>query len=153
MKFETPSAILNFHYWQHEIKRRALVAVIFRPNTAVVRLDDRSADRQSHPQPFALGGEKRLEDLIELIARQTRPVITDRNPKHVRTVQFRPQQNVPLVRRAISHRVKRVEQKIEQDLLQLNLVAARAGDLDPRRASRSRCAIPHHCERATRFPG
>ena len=70
-----------------------------------------------------------MEDLIELIARQTRPVITNRNPKHVRTVQFRPQQNVPLVRRAISHRVKRVEQKIEQDLLQLNLVAARAREI------------------------
>src|SRR5262249_55707054 len=88
-----------------------------------VGLDDGPADGQSHAKPVALGGIKWLKDLIELVPAQARSTVTHRHLCHASALLLRLQHNSTLVNRTVLHRVKRIEQQIEDDLLQLYPVA------------------------------
>src|SRR5499433_4248265 len=60
---------------KRKVKRRTPVGIVFGPKTPAVGLDDRSADGQPHAKPVALGGVKRLKDLVELVPAQDRSTV------------------------------------------------------------------------------
>src|SRR5215468_9824967 len=107
-----------------EVKCRTPVGIVFGPKTPAVGLDDRSADGQPHAKPVALGGVKRLKDLIELVPSQARSTVAHGHLCHATAaVPLRLQHHSTFVHRTVLHRVKRIEQQIEDDLLQLYPVA------------------------------
>src|SRR4051812_40388951 len=55
-------SISNAHFQRdRDVHRDAATGIGHRPDPPVVRIQNRFADRQSHPQPAGLGGVKRLE--------------------------------------------------------------------------------------------
>src|SRR5262249_16392363 len=50
-----------------------------RSQTPAMRFDNRAADRQTHPHPFDLGGEERVEQSIEIVRCDARTGILDRD--------------------------------------------------------------------------
>ena len=52
---------------QGELKRRTFVGIRCRPQTAVVILNNRAADRESHAHSLWLGGIESIEDLVEIL--------------------------------------------------------------------------------------
>jgi hypothetical protein len=51
--------------WQAEMKRSAAIGIGRRPKPAAVGLDDRTADRQSHPHALRLGRIEGLEETLK----------------------------------------------------------------------------------------
>ena len=86
--------------------------------------DNRPANGESHAEPFALGSVERLENLTRAVARQTGAVISDRDLNRAGAICFRPHFDFVFPRARILHRVKRVDQQIENNLLQLHSVTA-----------------------------
>ena len=52
---------------QGELKRRTFVGIRCRPQTAAMILNNRAADRQSHPHSLRLGGVESIEDLFKIL--------------------------------------------------------------------------------------
>src|SRR5215510_13237538 len=121
VRFEAFSSLVSHR--KRKVKRRASVGIVLRPKSPAVDFDDGAADGKSHAKPVALGGVKRLKDLIELVPAQARSTVTHRHLCHACAVLLRLQHNSTLVHRTVLHRVKRIEQQIEDDLLQLYPVA------------------------------
>src|SRR5713101_2537373 len=63
---------------QSEMKCCSSSIVGSRPQPAAMRLDNRTADGQSHPAALRFGGEKRRKDLVNTPSRQSRPRVADR---------------------------------------------------------------------------
>ena len=62
---------------QGEVKRRAPCGVGRRPQMATVRLDDGTADRQTHAGALRFGRKEGIEDLVGLFGRQSHASVTD----------------------------------------------------------------------------
>ena len=52
---------------QRKLKRRAGTVIRHGPQTAVVILNNRAADRESHAHSLWLGGIESIEDLVEIL--------------------------------------------------------------------------------------
>jgi hypothetical protein len=61
-----------------------------RPEPAPMGFGNRLTNGKSHTEPFALGSIERLENLSEIVARQTGAVISDRDLNRAGTICFRP---------------------------------------------------------------
>ena len=63
---------------ERKAKYRSAARVVLCPDLPVVRLDDRTRDRQSKSCALFLGRVKRTEDLVELVLRDAWPGVTYR---------------------------------------------------------------------------
>ena len=106
------SASLIF-LWQNELKDGSLRFVRLRPQSSVVSLDDRAADRQAHAQAARLGRVEGLEQPLELRWIQPRTLsctITSTPPEAavpVRTSRSRaPSLTPPIASRALTIRFR-----------------------------------------------
>ena len=57
---------------QRELECGAARRVRDRPQATVVRLDNRAADRETHPHPVGLGSEERVEDPLDIFRADSR---------------------------------------------------------------------------------
>src|SRR5215467_4890147 len=89
-----------------------------------MRLDDGAADGKAHAQSVALGRVKRLKNFIHFHGTHAGAVVAYGNPYHARVFYLRKHFDFTILSRTIFHRVNRIKQQVEEDLLQLNLVAA-----------------------------
>src|SRR5215475_2057974 len=94
-----------------KIKCRALVGVVLRQKTPAMSLDDGPADGQPHAEPVALGGVKRLKDLVEILTTYARAAVAHHDAHHGRPVHCRPHADLALIRRTILHGFESVEQQ------------------------------------------
>src|SRR5213083_1686231 len=62
-----------------DVKREAPSIVLRGPDTPAMRLHDRAADRQPHPQPLRLGADEVLEDSLQLGVFDPDSAVTDRD--------------------------------------------------------------------------
>src|SRR5216110_602024 len=102
------------------MKRRPYVGVIGRPDATAVTLHDRTRDRESHAQPIGLGGKELLEEVIELLRRDSLAGITNRDDAARVTPRPGPNDETAVERGRIGHRLERVHHEIEQHLLELD---------------------------------
>src|SRR5215468_7735956 len=109
--------------WKSEMKSCPTTVSIFRCDCAAMRLDDRTYDRKPHPQSFGLRGEKLVEHSPGYFRRNTEPVIAHARANRSLTVSLGNDHDFTLVDRYIAHGVKRINNQIRQDLLQLNWIA------------------------------
>ena len=107
---------------KRKVKSNAAVGVVLDTQLRTMRFQDRAADRQSQPQSIALGGEERRENALEIASGNSRPAVAHRDAQVPRISAHCLHSNYTFVLRTILHRVKRIEQQIEHDLLQLNAV-------------------------------
>src|SRR5215510_5357189 len=94
------------------------------PKAPTMSLDDGPADGQPHAEPVALGGVKRLKDLLEILAAHPRAAVAYHDTHHVRPFHCRSHIDLALVRRTILHGFESVKQQVKYNLLQLHLVAS-----------------------------
>src|ERR1700730_12333097 len=85
-------------------------------------LDNRPADRQSHPDPLGLGCKERLKDLTDLLRIEATSGILNLDQHTVRILCRLDEQ---LSRQIVegTHRVDAIHDQVNQDLLQLHPVA------------------------------
>src|SRR4051812_31533059 len=89
-------------------------------------LDDGLANGQAHPHPTGFGSEQWLEDLIKLGWVDSCPSIFD-GYDYLACVGLRSYIQRPPVNQL--HRVDRIHDKVQDDLLQLNFVSLHDGKL------------------------
>ena len=106
-----------------QVEGRAPLLVVVRPEPAPVGGDDRSADREAEAKPVRLRGHERLEDPLHLLFRNAR------SPDRRRTAPPDPRSFVAVrivtrrsPRACRAHRIARVEEQVQQHLLQLHAV-------------------------------
>src|SRR5262245_54912484 len=88
-----------------------------------MRFNDRTADRQPHPQPARFGRVERLEQPLNALGSQARTRIPHRD-EHSFRVGFRSaDEQIPRPFAACAHCLHSVDQQIENHLLQLYSIA------------------------------
>ena len=65
---------------ERQRERRTAGRVVGRLDRTAVLFEDRAADRQAHPQPVGLGGDKRLEDPVGNVGGDPHPAAKGRPP-------------------------------------------------------------------------
>src|SRR5438045_4217038 len=60
---------------ERKANRSASVFVVCQPKPAAMRVNNRTANRQTQPKPLRFGGPKRLERTLQHLWRKTRPVV------------------------------------------------------------------------------
>src|SRR5882724_2810380 len=108
--------------WNRKRERRSVAAVRLRPQPATMPLDDAAADRKADPHPRALRCVERLEELFGLLRVDTDSRVDNRQPHGVIVLQLRPHQDLPCTIGDALHRVRCIEEQIEDDLLKLNAI-------------------------------
>src|SRR5215211_1995831 len=73
---------------KHQMERGALTRIVFSPQPAAVRRDDRPANRESESEPLGLRREERLEHVILTAAGQPDAAVRHRE-LHVRAAERR----------------------------------------------------------------
>ena len=109
------------------MKSRAAHAAGGYPNAAVMALDDGMADGKSHSHSLSLGCEKRVENFINISGVNSCPAVRDRNMHHSRFSRSRfyfQNSTLPAL-----HRLDGIHYQVQDDLLQLDLVALYGGKL------------------------
>jgi hypothetical protein len=104
---------------QHDAKNRPTSEVLFRPDTAAMRLDNRIADRQADTHAGLFGRDKRLEQPFANVVGEPGPIVADADLDAV-VFQFDGDGN--LLGRLPGNGFRRVAQEIEKHLLYLDLV-------------------------------
>src|SRR3546814_14980363 len=97
------------------------------PNAAAIGLDDSSTNRKTKPQAFRFRAHERLEELGCDVRRYARPGVSHRHANKSRLIGRRPDREKTAGRRA--HRIHRVADEVDQDLLDLDLFDTHAGCL------------------------
>src|SRR6266853_1282977 len=132
---------LNFG-GQSEIKTRATRRVGGRPQAAVMRFNDRSADGESHAGPVKLGGKERIKDMLRLLRGQPHSRITDGHNK-VPVFSWLGLDGKVACSIRFSHRLNTVQDEVHHDLLQLHAIAHDMGKV--RRQLRPNGYRVSHC--------
>ena len=103
-------------------ERGAAVIPVFGPDPPIVRLDNGARDGQPHPHAFGFAGEERLEDLVQVVFRNSWPMI--RHGEFGKVLGARAlNADDAVFGRCIPHRVDPIHNKVQNDLLKLNAVA------------------------------
>src|SRR5215469_4977111 len=89
-----------------------------------MHVDDRAADRQAETEPLRFRGDERLEDALETIRRDPFATVANRDAHLAVAIESRECADGAFERIATAHRVERIDEQIQYDLLQLDLVAA-----------------------------
>src|SRR5262245_48870588 len=93
------------------------------PQLPPVLLDNRTTDRQPHPQPLRLRSVKRREDRLELLRGNPHPGVLDCRLHCVRSLLTRPDDQLTRALGHPGHRFNRVQHEVEQHLLHLHPIA------------------------------
>src|SRR4051812_8321197 len=107
--------------WQREMKHAAMRLTASGPQATAMGLDDRAADRQTHTHAVWFGGEHGLEDPLDIFLADSSSGVLDRDRDRAVTKLGAYAQKPALC--GDCHRLDRVRDQIQQQLLQLNLVA------------------------------
>ena len=86
-------------------------------------LDDRAADEQPDPHAAVLRGVERIEQRIRALWRQAYADIADGQTDAIPVVAFASDEQMSRSIVHVHHRVRRVAEQIQDDLLELNAVA------------------------------
>jgi hypothetical protein len=86
-------------------------------------LDDGAADRQPNAHPIGLGGVERFEALVHALSVQAHAHILDAQAHSIAFVSLGSDQHLSWAILDVAHRVCRVQEEIQNDLLQLNAIA------------------------------
>src|SRR6185369_15169401 len=111
---------------QREMKRRAAVYVVGGRHPPVVRNDDRTADGEPEPQSIALGRMECFEYALDTLRLDAGAAIGDRDPHFVRIAR-RTDVDTAVAWHVAGHGFSRVQQQVEQHLLDLHPVAEHGG--------------------------
>jgi hypothetical protein len=87
-----------------------------------VGIDDRPADRQSHPYSARLRGVESLENAIEMVRINARPGIAHGHENAAGLGLLGADQQLSWPRLDRAHGVDRVQDQVQHDLLQLNKI-------------------------------
>lgn len=115
-----------------KVEGRAVVGggVVLGPKLSAVGLDDGLTDGKSHPQAVVLGGVEGLEDLVQRVCGYAWAVVGDRGLHHSRLVGCgHAHGDFALGSGLVLHGCKGIEKEVEEDLLKLDLVTARGGEV------------------------
>src|ERR1700745_2892731 len=107
---------------QGELKYSAARLVRLHPELAPVSIDDGPAYRQAHPSSTGFGGIESLEDALRLRRIDARPGIAHGHANAC-VVSLRADQQFSRSRFYRAHGFDRVEDQVQQDLLNLNTVS------------------------------
>src|SRR6202044_15592 len=104
-----------------EVKVRAARGIVNSPQAATVRFNYGAADPKSHAGAIRLGGEKRIEDLVQMLWGQPHAGIAD---GHLKLIVFHSERlDGELPRSAHGlHRIDAVYHEVHHDLLQLHAI-------------------------------
>src|SRR5712664_1545528 len=108
---------------QRELQDGSPGLVRHRPETATMGDHDRAADRESHPHPVGLRREKRLEDALHGLGLKAMPRVADFDEDLVPLFPPGGDRQLPGRGAGLAHRIDRVEDEVQQELLKLDLVA------------------------------
>src|SRR6516162_3329050 len=117
---EAIAALLLVNDRQREGEDRTATGIWLLCDCAAMRFDDRARDRQTDPHAMAFGRDKWLKQLIGDLRRDACAGIRDADFDHV--IRGRGGRNDEFADRGGLHRVDRVADEIEQDLLNLHLI-------------------------------
>src|SRR4030095_7180158 len=101
------------------------VGIIFRPQTPAVRLNDRVRNRQTQPHATWLGREERLKQMLDVVRQNALTHIADRH-FDIRACGTDAHSHGTFFGLAVINRVDRVEDEVEQYLLQLYAITTYA---------------------------
>src|SRR4249919_2346045 len=87
-----------------------------------MRLNDGSAQRQSNPETFGLGGGERKKAVFQKMWRKAWPIVSDADLDEISTRFFSLDQDGAAFVAAPGDRFNRIAQKIDHDLLDLQQV-------------------------------
>src|SRR5580704_12505052 len=105
-----------------EVENRAPRPVGGHPQPTAMRFDDRTADRQPHSQTLGLCRVERIKEAFETRRSQAWPRILHRNQHAIRFGRSGGDEQLSLPFRDRAHGLDRVDDEIEDDLLQLNAI-------------------------------
>ena len=109
---------------QRESENGAARLMRVRPQSSTVGIDDGAADRQANPHATRLGGEEGFENPFAILRGDTRSRIADGHDQTLPRARFCADQQFPRFIIGADHGLDRVEDQIQQDLLQLNSISA-----------------------------
>src|SRR6478752_514421 len=112
--------LLLGHRPQREAKSRAASGVGVRSDVAAMGLDDGAGNRQADAHTMALVGDEGLEQMRSYVRRNPRAGVSNADGEHAILVGGGRNRELAPVRRL--HRLDRVPQQVEQNLLNLHLV-------------------------------
>jgi len=117
--------ILEFAFGagQGKLKYDASRLISACPEPAPVSIDNRSADRQPHPHPAGFRGVESLENALEIFRTNPRPRVAYRHEDFLCLILFRADQQLSCSRLNRAHCLNRVQDQVQDDLLQLNTIA------------------------------
>src|SRR5258706_14143999 len=107
---------------RNEAKDSATRHIRARPQSAAVRFDDRTADRQAHPQTVRFRGVERLEHALESLRREAWTRISHLDCHAIRFVTGADEQ-FPLLFADVAHRFDGIDDQVKQYLLQLDTIS------------------------------
>src|SRR6266446_6207256 len=143
---EEPGARSRCTVWtgrHRELKDGAAGRVCGRPQSSAMSFDDRTTDRQPHPQTAALGRIEGLKEVLVICWRQSRPRILHSDEHAVLPVLSRANQQPSRSLADAAHCFNGVDDQVEDHLLQLDPIS-----LNERQALRElrlrRDAVLHH---------
>src|SRR5262245_47670291 len=113
---------LSFGAGQRELKYGAARLVRLRPQPAAMSVDDRSTDRQPHPCSGRLRGVERLENPLQIRRIDARPGIAHGH-EDAGLVLLGADRQLSCPRRSRAHGFNRVQDEVQDHLLQLNAIA------------------------------
>src|SRR5258708_33138573 len=108
--------------WQRELKDRAARLIRCCPQTTAMRLDDRTADRQSHAHAIALGRVESVEDVFQVRPVQSGAGIADGQKHTVRFVCGRADTQISLSVADGSYSFDTIDDQIQDYLLHLDSI-------------------------------
>src|SRR6266542_4017153 len=102
---------------------RATVLDILARDRAGMRFNNRTHDRQTHPQSFRFGSEEVVEESLACFLGNPNSVITHTRPNCAVAIPLCDNYDFTAAHRRIAHGIKGIDKEIEQDLLQLDRIA------------------------------
>ena len=112
-----------------EIERRPAAGIIGSPQGPPMSFHNGPADRKAHPHPPRFGRIERLKNPVKILLVEPRPEIPHRDFYGLLIRQFRPDEKVPETGVGMNHRVRPIQNQVQDDLLQLDPVSRHGGKI------------------------
>src|SRR5690606_6793805 len=107
----------------------AAAAALAEPDRAAVRLHDRAADREAEAEPFLLGRVERLQRSVRFHAREAAAAVADREADPTVRAGGRRDVQIAVAALDLAHRLARVHDQLQQQLLELDRIAVQRRQL------------------------
>src|SRR5580704_2236591 len=109
--------------WQRELEDGAVWKIRRRPQLATVGINDRAANRQSHPHALWLGGKERFKELVRPRRVEPGARVLDRYSHAAGLIVGGSDMQLPLPLHRFRHCLNAVHDQIQHDLLKLDAIA------------------------------